>query len=142
MSTAQRFRKKPVVIEAVRVVDALKSARDTWADLPTWLHDAYERGGVTFASDAIYVNTLEGQMCASLGDWLIRGVQGELYPCKPEIFAATYEPESEPSRAVSMGEEGERRFFIPTQNPDGSLTLDFVDSDPSQPMPVGEEKAA
>ena len=87
-----KYRKKPVVIEAVPVRDALLAASTEWTDLPTWLRDAYEGGTVTFASDAIFINTLEGQMCASKGDMLIRGVQGELYPCKPDIFDATYEP--------------------------------------------------
>ena len=44
-----------------------------------------------FAEQQIYISTLEGQMTASLGDWVIRGVKGEMYPCKPNIFFATYE---------------------------------------------------
>jgi hypothetical protein len=39
-----------------------------------------------------YIKTLEGQMAVSNGDWIIKGVKGELYPCKPDIFAATYDP--------------------------------------------------
>jgi len=86
-----QFRKKPIVIDAITVIEALKHAAADWPTLPTWLRDAYERGTVTFASDAIHINTLEGQMCGNKGDLIIRGVQGELYPCKAEIFAATYD---------------------------------------------------
>ena len=46
--------------------------------------------------DGIVIGTLEGDHLASQGDWIIRGVKGELYPCKPEIFAATYEPAEKP----------------------------------------------
>ncbi|MEE7714225.1 hypothetical protein V3J85_23230 [Bacillus sp. 5001] len=44
---------------------------------------------------SISIPTLEGVMTADEGDWIIRGVQGEFYPCKPDIFAATYEPTQE-----------------------------------------------
>ncbi|KUP22405.1 hypothetical protein AWJ19_27695 [Paenibacillus sp. DMB5] len=79
-----KYRKKPVVIEA------WQNADDTgW---PDWLDDAdagREPGGV------ILINTLEGVMRADLGDWIIRGIKGEVYPCKPDIFEATYEPVAE-----------------------------------------------
>lgn len=57
-----KFRKKPVVIEAVQ------------------------------ATEVTFIETLEGTMRAEIGDWIITGVKGERYPCKPDIFAATYEP--------------------------------------------------
>lgn len=85
------YRKKPVVIEAVQVVEALKAAARKWDDLPSWLIDAYDRGTVVFAAEGVLINTLEGQMRAGREDWIIRGVQGELYPCKPDIFEATYD---------------------------------------------------
>lgn len=64
---------------------------------PKWLIDAdregkithHNRGGTDYAQWDIH--TLEGIMTAQPGDWIIRGVKGELYPCKPDIFAATYE---------------------------------------------------
>lgn len=72
------FRKKPVVIEAFRLV----------ANPCEFMGDAdYE-----YDESAVYIKTLEGTMRADIGDWIIRGVQGELYPCKPDIFEATYEP--------------------------------------------------
>ena len=82
-----RFRKKPVEIEAVQLTDALLDAEHPCADhWPGILYDP--RPGERCAR----IHTLEGTMRADLGDWIIRGVKGEVYPCKPDIFAATYEP--------------------------------------------------
>ena len=75
-----RYRKKPVVIEAWRNVEG--------AVRPGWL----EGPGVVFAGDVVIISTLEGVQKANAGDWIIRGVKGELYPCKADIFEATYEP--------------------------------------------------
>jgi hypothetical protein len=86
-----KYRKKPVVIEAIRASEALHFAAHDWKMLPDWLLEAYDRGGVVFARDEITVTTLEGVMRCDAGDMLIRGVKGELYPCKPDVFAATYE---------------------------------------------------
>jgi hypothetical protein len=88
-----KFRKKPVVI------DAVKWTGQFWDcdDMPQWLEDALEKGvgvdGMIRVVDQfnLKVGTLEGVMTASPGDWIIRGVNGEVYPCKPDIFAATYE---------------------------------------------------
>lgn len=83
-----QYRKKPVVIEAVAVtIDGMER--------PQWLLDAINSGTVYWqgGDDPHYsIETLEGTMRANLLDWIIRGVKGELYPCKPDIFAATYEP--------------------------------------------------
>lgn len=80
-----KFRKKPVVIEAVLVTNA---TFDDPHPNPTHLvgptYDPVQR--------CVFISTLEGVMRANVGDWIIRGVKGELYPCKPDIFAATYEP--------------------------------------------------
>lgn len=81
------FRKKPVVIEARQFTDSPENT----AQLIAWIgdnaraeHDGAENGMIVIA-------TLEGEMTASPGDWIIRGVNGEFYPCKPDIFAKTYE---------------------------------------------------
>ncbi len=79
------FRKKPVVIEAMQVP---QSPGDCDA-LCDWLG---EGGDWIAAENAILIDTLEGEMRANVGDWIIRGVKGEIYPCKPDIFAATYDP--------------------------------------------------
>lgn len=76
-----RYRKRPVTIEAVRYngsnADRLR---------------AFARDAVVVDPDCFWVDTKEGRMRGDLGDWLIRGVAGEFYPCKPEIFEATYDP--------------------------------------------------
>ncbi len=77
------FRKKPVIIEAVQVTDG---AFDV--DYPSEHVAGVEYDPVLRCA---YIDTLEGRMRADLGDWIIRGIKGELYPCKPDIFDATYE---------------------------------------------------
>jgi len=79
-----KFRKKPVVIEAY--------CATTDSFFPEWLSDAIDGGSVHVEPDGpIYITTLEGTMRADFGDYIIRGVKGEIYPCKPDIFEATYE---------------------------------------------------
>ena len=85
------YRKKPVVIEAFQVAQHC-----AW---PEWFHEAVTRNEVItqgmgkFAEGpaSASIKTLEGVMVANEGDWIVRGVKGELYPCKPDIFAVTYE---------------------------------------------------
>jgi hypothetical protein len=80
-----KFRKKPVVIEAYCYNQQHENYR------PDWFQDRVTRNEiVTFPGHAI-IATLEGKMRADLGDWIIKGVKGEVYPCKPDIFEATYE---------------------------------------------------
>lgn len=88
----QKFRKKPIVVLAVRARDAMFAAEKDWRAMPPWLAEVYERGGVVFSPDGVHLPTLEGTMLASPDDWIIYGVKGEVYPCKPDIFATTYEP--------------------------------------------------
>lgn len=88
-----RFKKKPVVIEAIKVIDVLNNASKDWKSLPSWIVNAYESGVVHFASDFVSIKTLEGTMVADKEDWIICGVKGELYPCKQDIFEMTYEVE-------------------------------------------------
>lgn len=84
-----KYRKKPVVVEAMQFTV------DNHAEVCNWLsaNDGWcfwVRGDVT-GGERIDIQTLEGVMAARPGDWIIKGVQGEFYPCKPDIFAATYE---------------------------------------------------
>lgn len=83
-----KFRKKPVVIEAFQYKD-----RNDF-DVMRWVERVDKRGGIQwhFAPEGITIPTLEGDHLASDGDWIIQGVKGEFYPCKPDIFDATYEP--------------------------------------------------
>lgn len=89
-----KYRKKPVVIEAFK----FDGRSNTDPTVPQWFADAVVAGAIRANPDSISIKTLEGEMRGDLGDWIIRGVKGEIYPCKPEIFEATYnaEPEGEP----------------------------------------------
>lgn len=78
------YRKKPVVIEAEQLINGMQG------DL---LARAITAGKARPVEDgAVLINTLEGSLIGRPGDWLIRGVRGEFYPCRDDIFAATYEP--------------------------------------------------
>jgi hypothetical protein len=88
VSVASRFRKKPVVIEAAQV-NSLD--HDGVLDIVRWC-GGRAVGEEDHPTAMIAIDTLEGTMFADPGDWVIRGVQGEFYPCKPDIFDATYEP--------------------------------------------------
>ncbi|MCP4903012.1 MAG: hypothetical protein GY906_39110 [bacterium] len=78
-----KYRKKPVVIEAFQL------AKDEY---PDWAKDASSDGTICGGSHSqIFIKTMEGTMEAGFGDWIIQGVKGELYPCKDDIFRATYE---------------------------------------------------
>lgn len=98
------FRKKPVAVEAVYYDPAYTSgpfAPEVF-DAHPWLEEAYENdvlsnhaylaGKSQPSGRHLRIKTLEGEMIANKGDWIIRGVKGELYPCKPDIFAETYDP--------------------------------------------------
>jgi hypothetical protein len=76
----RRYRKRPIVIEAVQYDGSFPL---------DFLGDTEQ---VPMVDGRFTIETLEGTMTASVGDWIIRGVQGELYPCKPDIFEETYEP--------------------------------------------------
>jgi hypothetical protein len=78
-----KFRKKPVVIDAVQW---------TGANVDEVLGFILAKGSARReGQSAIAIDTLEGTMRADKGDWIIKGVKDEFYPCKPDIFAATYE---------------------------------------------------
>jgi hypothetical protein len=84
-----KFRKKPVVIEAVRFnLTNRQEVLDFIGKAGHWSDDGREI--------KITIYTLEGNITASEGDWIIKGVKGEFYPCKPDIFAATYEAVESP----------------------------------------------
>ena len=81
-----RYRKKPVEVRAWKIGFDRQE--------PDWVREAFDGGRIDWcpAGEGIYINTLEGRMKANIGDMLIEGVKGELYGCRADIFAATYEP--------------------------------------------------
>ena len=78
-----KYRKKPVVIEAVQY-DGTDESVD-------WLYPQLVSGEIGRNTQGLFIKTLEGVMKAEIGDYIIKGVNGEFYPCKPDIFEATYE---------------------------------------------------
>lgn len=80
------YRKKPVVVEAFKWTGGPDQTED-----PEWLTKRIEMGQVSFIDGRLYIKTHEGVMAAEPGDYIIKGVQGEIYPCKPNIFEQTYE---------------------------------------------------
>lgn len=84
-----KYRKKPVVIEAIQY-----NGEVILFNVPKWLSDAQRKGVIYFKDckpEECYIKTLEGDMHVSIGDYIIQGINGELYACKPDIFAKTYE---------------------------------------------------
>ena len=90
-----KYRKKPVVIEAVRWTG--KNPREMWDFLTGKPDERMTASGDNFYIDhskvkgRLIIKTLEGEHMASIGDYIIKGVNGEFYPCKPDIFEKTYE---------------------------------------------------
>jgi hypothetical protein len=91
-----KYKKLPVEIEAFRYDGALK-ASDGRYYVPDWAAKAFENGTM-YCSEfegsppcELFIKTLEGDVHASVGDYIIKGVNGEFYPCKPDIFEKTYE---------------------------------------------------
>lgn len=96
---SKKYRKKPVVIEAFQMTPERRASNADW---PKWLHRAWQMDrkteGALYLTEegtsegTLSIGTLEGEHLVSWDDWIIRGVKGELYLCKPEIFEATYDP--------------------------------------------------
>lgn len=87
-----KYRKKPVVIEAFQWSYGMGHE-----NYPKWAQDAFDSGdetlsvGIDDSKMKLYIKTLEGVMAGDEGDFIIQGIKGEIYPCKPDIFEATYE---------------------------------------------------
>lgn len=82
----EKFRKKPVVIEAVQLNE------ENFVDITNWIGKDNLADGTDPDERTIEIVTLEGNHMARLGDWIIQGIAGEYYPCKHDIFVATYDP--------------------------------------------------
>lgn len=83
-----KYRKKPVVVEA------LQFDGENYAEIFNWMSGIHEFGDYSLISPdepGFFIKTLEGEHKCSVGDYVIRGIKGEFYPCKPDIFEQTYE---------------------------------------------------
>ncbi len=88
-----KYRKKPVVIEAVKWTgDNLREIIDFTGLHPSALKWTWEEYEQVVKENGLKIFTLEGSYMATIGDMIIKGVQGEFYPCKPDIFETTYDP--------------------------------------------------
>lgn len=95
-----KYRKKPVVVEAFQYDGNLMNSNGEYY-VPEWAVKAYENGvmfygcGIGYSEgkyiEELFIETLEGKFQVSVGDYVIQGVKGELYPCKPDIFKKIYE---------------------------------------------------
>jgi len=87
IESPKKYRKKPVVVEA------LQWTGDNLDDVKEFLTSdgLYDSEYLDYVGDSLGINTLEGTMFAKVGDYIIKGVKGEFYPCKPDIFNETYE---------------------------------------------------
>lgn len=95
--SVKRYRKKPVVI------DAMQFDGGNYPEIVSWIDETRDRVTHAYGQGAdLYIETLEGTMHVSKGDFVIKGVQGEFYPCKPDIFEATYEEAELPPAAAKV----------------------------------------
>ena len=78
----KKYRKKPVVIEAAQLT------KDNGQEIVDWIKGRHAQ---VYPDGEVWIETLEGIMKAGIGDWIIKGVKDEFYPCKPDIFEMTYE---------------------------------------------------
>jgi hypothetical protein len=92
-----KYRKRPIVVDAWQYLEG--SARH-W---PNWVLELYEHGRIVFGSDSrdirsmcLRIGTLEGGMNLLIGNWLVKGIKGEIYPVADDVFKATYDPVTEP----------------------------------------------
>lgn len=93
-----KYRKKPIIIDAFQWTGDNNQKED-----PLWIVEALKNGSARIEREdallnlgvVMYIDTLEGTHRARIGDYIIQGVKGEIYPCKADIFEATYEPVTE-----------------------------------------------
>jgi len=91
---APKFRKKPVVIDAILIAHFIKMANGdsaAWDAIPDWVIENLNNNKLIIVGDHVEITTDEGVMRGEKDDYLIKGVKGEIYPCKPDVFEKTYE---------------------------------------------------
>lgn len=108
MQEVMKFEKKPVVVEAIWFQGDPASATPVinWilenGGFATWT-EGYQLVGDPYVEEGIYIHTLEGLMRVEPGAWVIRGIQGEFYPCKQDIFEQTYTQKTFPTEVNDDG---------------------------------------
>lgn len=105
----KKYKKKPVVIGAIQLkVDNFDEVCDFMGGTPVPKHNPDfgidEHGNTNEPYLGVYIETLEGKMLARYGDYIIKGVNGEFYPCKPDIFEKTYDKADDSSSAMHFGD--------------------------------------
>lgn len=103
--TPMHWRKKPVVIEAHQWTKHGFTLAPEWLAERERVYGGFVDGTCRREDEDLLIQTLEGTMRALPGDWIIKGVQGEIYPCKPDIFATTYEP-ADAARPAPTADDG------------------------------------
>lgn len=144
-----KYRKKPAVIEAVQIDKRMDLTSPPWWAEAVQQNRVILRGMGKFTRDlpVVEIETLEGVMTGIQGDWIILGVKGELYPCKPDIFAATYEPVDGETEMSSTAHEDQ---FLPhsddvAQAPDKGEDVTLPPPSHRHPMsgePIWDEATA
>ena len=90
-----KFRKKPVIVEARQLTPETAEEIGAWCGAEICVYEGYRSYlwgcYLPIKERSLSIPTLEGDMIASMGDWIIQGIKGEFYPCKPDIFEKTYE---------------------------------------------------
>lgn len=104
-----KYKKKPVVIEAIQLkVDNFDEICEFMGETPVPKHNPDygidEHGNTNNPYLGVYIETLEGKMLANCGDYIIKGVRGEFYPCKPDIFEKTYDIVEDESDSMCFGD--------------------------------------
>ena len=112
----KRYVKKPIVVEANQFTgnNEIKDIEMNW--LVDWINAESNKIISSHNGTSIFINTLEGEMRAECGDWIIKGVNGEFYPCKPDVFEKTYDVVEDSVRLQTFGEKAVGITF----NPSGS----------------------
>lgn len=108
-SNGNNYRKKPVVIQAVRFTGYNYDVVREFC--PGLVTVSIDDDGAEYTRANPLIPTLEGSMMCKPGDWIIRGVKGEFYPCKPDIFEATYEATGSEAHAHETSEQPDARLF-------------------------------
>lgn len=104
-----KYKKKPVVIEAIQLkVDNFDEVCEFMGETPAPKHNPDygidDHGNTNNPYLGVYIETLEGKMLASCGDYIIKGINGEFYPCKPDIFKKTYDIVEDESDFMCFGD--------------------------------------